>query len=329
MKNLLLTRFSILLFLSLLLGAAIAFAQAPDTTGPYKVVMEMDPSLPDHTIFRPQNLSSVKGKLPIVAVAHGACYDVGNFSSRYAYEIASYGFLVVADGEISQELEAATEKLVSARRQAVAQSNAVPQADLGAALPQAQLKRSRTRQLFEAMDWAKMQSEKAGSPYRGKLDPAAIAVMGASCGALQALDAALDMRVKTAVVLNSGIMRTGIPEGEAARKLMADLQLPGPDILKKLHTPVIYLMGGPTDIAFENSVTDFAEIEKVFVFRANLNVGHGGTFFEPHGGKFAEAATQWLLWQLKGDRKAGAVFVGDNCGLCTASEWKVERKNQR
>jgi hypothetical protein len=47
-------------------------------------------------------------------------------------------------------------------------------------------------------------------------------------------------------------MRTGIPEGEAARKLMADLQLPGPDILKKIHTPVIYLMGGPSDIAFQN-----------------------------------------------------------------------------
>ena len=89
MKNLLRTRFSVLLFLSLLWSAAFAFARAPDTTGPYKVVMEMDPSLPDHTIFRPENLSSVKGKLPIVAVAHGACYDVGNFSSRYAYEIGS------------------------------------------------------------------------------------------------------------------------------------------------------------------------------------------------------------------------------------------------
>jgi hypothetical protein len=59
-----------------------------------------------------------------------------------------------------------------------------------------------------------------------------------------------------------------------------------------------------------------------------LSVGHGGTFFEPHGGKFAEVATQWLLWQLKGDVKGGAMFVGDKCGLCTAPEWKIERKNQ-
>jgi hypothetical protein len=62
------------------------------------------------------------------------------------------------------------------------------------------------------------------------------------------------------------------------------------------------------------------------------HVGHGGTFLEPHGGKFAEAATQWLLWQLKGDKRAGAMFkcsLETKCGLCTAPEWKVERKNQR
>ena len=306
--------------------------KAPDTTGPYKVVMEMDPSLPDHTIFRPQNLSKVKGKLPVVAVAHGGCYDVGNFSSRYTYEIASYGFLVVAAGEISPELEAATQKLVAAKRQVDAQSGELPEFDLATAVPEEQLKRSNTSRLFKTMDWAKMQNEKAGSLYKGKLDTTAIAVMGASCGGLQALDAALDPRVKTAVIVNSGIMRTGIPEGEAGaaiRKILDDLRLPGPDVLKKLHTPVIYLMGGPSDIAFENSETDFKEIENVFVFKANLDVGHGGTFLEPHGGKFAEAATQWLLWQLKGDKKAGSMFVGDRCGLCTAPEWKIERKNQR
>jgi chemotaxis response regulator CheB len=165
--------------------------------------------------------------LLIVAVAHGGCYDVGNFSSRYAYEIASYGFLVVAKGKISTELEEATQKLAAATRQAAVQSKAVPPVDLGAALPQGLLKRSKTSQLFEAMDWAKMQNGKTGSPYLGKLDSAAIAVIGASCGGLQALDAALDPRAKTAVIVNSGIMRTGIPEGEAGapiRKMMADLR---------------------------------------------------------------------------------------------------------
>jgi dienelactone hydrolase len=305
-----------------------ASAGGPDTTGPYRVVMEMDPSLPDHTIFRPQNISRVKGKLPVVAVAHGGCYDVGNFSSRYTYEIASYGFLVIASGEISPELEEATEKLAAAKHKADARSEKPPVFDLATAVPEDQLKRSRTSRLYEAMDWAKTQNKKTGSTYKGRLDIDKMAVMGASCGALQALDAALGQGVKTAVIMNSGIMRTGVPEGEEARKIMEFLDLPGPDDLKKLHVPVIYLNGGPTDIAFDNSEKDFAEIENAFVFKGDLDVGHGGTFLEPHGGRFAEAATQWLLWQLKGDKKAEKMFLGDKCGICTDPEWKVKRKNQ-
>jgi dienelactone hydrolase len=325
-----LTGLFILLLITILSGLASdkALADNPDTTGPYRVVMEMDTSLPDHTIFRPRNLSDVEGKLPIVAVAHGGCYDVGNFSSRYTYEIASYGFLVIASGKISPELEVATEKLAAAKRKADARSEKLPEFDLATAVPKNQLKRSRTSRLFEAMEWARLQNEKAGSPYKGKLDTTAIAVMGASCGGLQALDTALGPGVKTAVIMNSGIMRTGIPEGEEVRKVMEFLDLPGPDDLKKLHVPVIYLNGGPADIAFENSEKDFEEIKNVFVFKGDLDVGHGGTFIEPHGGKFAEAATQWLLWQLKGDRKAEKMFLGENCGICTDPEWKVKRKNQ-
>jgi hypothetical protein len=41
----------------ILLGSSFAervVAQsAPETTGPYKVVMEMDPSLPEHTVYAP------------------------------------------------------------------------------------------------------------------------------------------------------------------------------------------------------------------------------------------------------------------------------------
>ncbi len=325
-----LTGLFILLLITILSGLASdkALADNPDTTGPYRVVMEMDPSLPDHTIFRPQNLSDVEGKLPIVAVAHGGCYDVGNFSSRYTCEIASYGFLVIASGKISPELEAATEKLAAAKRRADARFEKLPEFDLATAVPKNQLKRSRTSRLYKAIEWARIQNEKSGSPYKGKLDTTAIAVMGSSCGGLQALDTALGPGVKTAVIMNSGIMRTGIPEGEEVRKVMEFLDLPDPDDLKKLHVPVIYLNGGPADIAFENSEKDFEEIKNVFVFKGDLNVGHGGTFIEPHGGKFAEAATQWLLWQLKGDRKAEKMFLGENCGICTDPEWKVKRKNQ-
>jgi len=192
------------------------------------------------------------------------------------------------------------------------------------------MQQSKTSQLYETMDWAKAQNEEKASPYYAKLDPSAIAVMGQSCGGLQALEAASDPRVKTAVILNSGIIRnmSAMPGRGASVPGMPAMVLPGSvESLRKLHSPTIYIIGGERDMAFKNAEADFAEIKDVPLFKATLDVGHGGTLVAPHGGKFAEAATQWLLWQLKGDQQAGQMFVGDTCGLCRQAEWKVERKN--
>jgi hypothetical protein len=304
-----------------------------DTTGPYKIVMEMDPSLPEHTVYRPEDIAGVKGKMPIVAFANGGCGNAGNFFAKYLAQVASYGFLVVANGPIDPAIPAMLERLRTStlnEARAAGQGAAPPP---GAAGP---MKQTKTSQLYETMDWAKTQNDKAGSPYKGKLDTAAIAVMGQSCGGLQALEAAADPRVKTAVIMNSGIIRNSAPlasgEGQAQGAPMrvpaAGMILPGsPESLKKLHTPIIYIIGGESDIAFKNAETDFGEIDSVPVFKANTDTGHMGTLWEPHGGKFAEVATQWLLWKLKGDEKAGLIFAGDSCGLCRATEWKVRRKN--
>jgi hypothetical protein len=34
----------------------------------------------------------------------------------------------------------------------------------------------------------------------------------------------------------------------------------------------------------------------------------------------------YFKWRLKGDRTAGATFVGTNCGLCN-TQWTVQQKN--
>jgi|HubBroStandDraft_5_1064220.scaffolds.fasta_scaffold1086791_1 hypothetical protein len=77
--------------------------------------------------------------------------------------------------------------------------------------------------------------------------------------------------------------------------------LPGSvDSLKKLHSPIIYIIGGETDIAYKNAELDFADINKVPLLNVNLTgVGHNGTLWQPYGGEFAKVATQWLLWQLR------------------------------
>jgi hypothetical protein len=97
--------------------------------------------------------------------------------------------------------------------------------------------------------------------------------------------------------------------------------------LVKLHTPIIYILGGKSDIAYSNGMDDFKRINHVPAFVANLDVGHGGTYREPHGGEFARVATAWFKWQLKGDKEAGKMFTGEPCGLSREPGWKAEKKN--
>jgi hypothetical protein len=302
------------------------------TTGRYKIVMEMDASLPDHTIYRPVDLAEIQHPLPIVAFANGACANAGNAFQGYLAEIASHGFLVVADGPIDPSAPGRPPQPGSPSAE-IPSPAAAPGSAKPPVIPFIQ---SKTSQMFETMDWAQSQSQTPSSKYFSKLDPGLLAVMGQSCGGLQALVAAADARVRTAVIFNSGVIRrmppmpggSAAPEG-APRLPTPPMSLPGsPEMLKLLHTPLIYIIGGETDIAYKNSETDFDQIEKVPVFNANLTgVGHNGTLWQPHGGKFAEVATGWLLWQLKGDASAGALFIGPACGLCHDPDWKVKVKN--
>ncbi len=141
-----------------------------------------------------------------------------------------------------------------------------------------------------------------------------------SCGGLQTLETAPDPRVTTTVVCNSGILDNpngGMPGMPALTK----------DHLKKLHTPTLYLLGGESDIAYNNGMDDFNRINHVPVFVANMDVGHGGTYRQPHGGEFAKVATAWYNWQLKDDKEAGKMFTGDPCLLSKSKVWTVDKKN--
>src|SRR5579871_742729 len=65
-------------------------------TGPFPAVMEQDPSLPTHTIYRPKDMAALHGqKLPIVAWGEGGCANNGTAYRNFLGEIASHGFLVI------------------------------------------------------------------------------------------------------------------------------------------------------------------------------------------------------------------------------------------
>jgi hypothetical protein len=116
---------------------------------------------------------------------------------------------------------------------------------------------------------------------------------------------------------------------EYSRKWHARGAQPEKDQLEKLHSPVIYILGGESDIAYNKGMDDFRRINHVPVFAANLNVGHGGTYGRPHGGDFAKVATAWFQWQLKEDKETAKMFEGEPCGVAQMPGWKVEKKNIR
>lgn len=261
-------------------------------TGPHPALMASDSSLPTHTIFRPANLGAFdeENPLPVIAWGNGACANSPWEHINFLSEVASHGFLVIAIGPMPREGEGWTND------------------------------KSTSSQMPDAIDWATAQNENKDGQYYHKLDLSKVAVSGMSCGGLQTLEVAPDPRVTTAVICNSGIL----PGPGAGMPGMPGL---AKEHLKKLHSPTLYILGGESDIAYNNGMDDYNRINHVPVFAANLNVGHGGTYAQPHGGQFAIVAAAWYKWQLKGDEEAGKMFTGENCGVSKMPGWKTVKKN--
>lgn len=290
--------------------AAVFAAQnrIPDTpgSGPYPALMEIDPALPDHVVYRPADLSRVGvGKLGVFVWGNGACADDGASSRLHLSEIASHGYLVIAPGKWRNGPNA---KEGPAPPRAPAAGGGMPAPPTTAA------------DLTEALDWALAEDAREGSRYSALIDEGAVAAGGFSCGGVQALEIAGDPRLKTVVVQNSGLFADG--------QATAGMQL-AKSALRALHTPVIYVQGGPTDIAYANGLDDFGRIDHVPAAMVNLPVGHGGTYFEPNGGKAARIVVDWLQWQLRGDAEAARSFLGEDCGLCGDPAVEIETKNLR
>lgn len=123
------------------------------------------------------------------------------------------------------------------------------------------------------------------------------------------------------------MMGGGMPQMGGGAPMMGGMPNLKKEDLAKIHTPIIYILGGPTDIAYENGTDDFKNIDHVPAFVCNFNVGHGGTYTQPYGGEFGVVASSWLKWQLKGDQDAGTLFTGETCGLSLREGWTCEKKN--
>lgn len=258
--------------------------------GPYKSLMYEAPDFEAHTVFAPQDLSEFnkKNPLPVLVWGNGACTNSPWEHFKFLNEIASHGFLVIATGHIPME--------------------EVPYHG----------PRSTSEQQIEAVEWAIAQNADKNSPYYNRIDVNAIAAAGMSCGGLQTLDNSADPRFKTLMIMNSGLFVN-------SSTAMPGMPMPEKEKLQNINVPIIYILGGPDDIAYGNGMDDFYRITKVPAFVANYPVGHGGTYRQPHGGEFTVPALAWLQWHLKGDQEAAKMFTGDVCGLALRDDWTVEK----
>jgi cephalosporin-C deacetylase-like acetyl esterase len=253
-------------------------------SGAYKAEAREEKTFRDAVIYKPidMKVAAKEGKLPVLVWANGGCNDTSLPHERMLNEVASHGYVVIALGSMQQRID------------------------------DRPLKKSPNEQMVQAMDWIAKQASKKSSEYHDVVDVEKIAVAGQSCGGAQALVASSDARVKTTVMVNSG---------------MGDMEMSGAsrESLSRLHAPILYMPGGEGDVAYGNAVKDYARIDHVFVAFANhLTAGHGGDFDQSYGGSFARMLTAWLDWQLKGNTDCGDIFLKNQ--LDQFPEWTMRSK---
>lgn len=270
-------------------------------TGAYPAIKRVDKWFPDHVLYRPADLGRLGGKkLPVLLWGNGGCANDGASGRHHLLEVASHGYLAIAPGPIMSGPDAP---------------------------PEAQRPRPGTpggattwQQVNAGLDLADKANADPKSPYYQRLDLKNVAVGGHSCGGLQALNVALkNPRIKTLMMHNSGLFNSATPMPIQDGVTKASLA--------NLRVPTIYILGGPTDIAYPNGMDDYKYITNAPVMVANIETGHQASFADTNGGIVAQVSVDWLDWMLKGDKRAGERFRTAKCLLCTDPEWTVESKN--
>ena len=169
------------------------------------------------------------------------------------------------------------------------------------------------KQLSGYIDWAIAENAKPASAYYNSLETTKIAANGFSCGGLMAIGTVGDRRITTWGVTSSGMARVN------------------DDFYKLVHTPVLFIEGGPRDVAYAGGQKGFESISKlgVPVLWFSKDIGHGGDLSRPNGGDFTRINLAWLNWWLKGDESATGkgLLIGPDCSYCKDSAWEFKAAN--
>jgi hypothetical protein len=286
-------------------------------SGPNPVVIEQDQGLATHTIYRPANLTAAK--YPMLVWGEGGCAKNGLTFPEYLSEIASYGFVIVADGPPVQGGGGpggggpGGGKGAPGGNPGAAKGGGAPGAAKGGP-PAGAGNMLDGSALIAAMNWMDKEIKEPKSRFYQKVDTTHVAAMGMSCGGLMSYGASADPRIATVGIWNSGMFD---PKDQK--------------IIDGIHSSMIIITGGDSDIAHDNGKKDFEVMPaRVPIFYGVYpSVGHGGTYNQDNGGPFGQVAVAWLKWQLQGDTsaKGKGYFLGANCGLCGDSNWQIQSRS--
>jgi hypothetical protein len=294
-----------------------AVRKMPDIQGhgPYPATYAMAPNSMDDLVYQPADLSSVTGKLGIYIWGNGGCGLDATSARFHLTEIASHGYVAIAPGHILSGPKAPPQPPVDGQHPAP---------------PPDPANSATSEKMIAALDWILAENARKDSPYYGKIDASRVAFAGHSCGGLIAMQASLDPRAKLLVMEDSGIFihpMDGNAPNNPLGKMAALMNRMNKADLVKLHVPVLYILGGPQDMAELNGLDDFEHIQNVPVFVADQpGIGHGGSFSEPSG-EATKIELDWLDWHLNGDLVAARTFKGAECTLCRDFRWVTHRKS--
>ena len=267
-------------------------------SGPFKAVAVREKTLPDFVVYRPMNLDAAMN------VGQRGLFGRGEVKREQLPVLifCNGGCMDTSIGYENMLTEVASHGYVVI---AIGELQMMAQHEKDQHTPSSMVQK--------ALDWICQRAADPASPYYNKVDTTRMAAAGHSCGGAQVLANAADPRLKTYLILNAGM----------GKMTMADASAQS---LKQLHGPILYLVGGTSDVAWQNAQMDYKAIKKVPVVLAdNTQSGHGGTYEQPLGGANARMVRAWLDWQLKGKSEPEALFLQSD--LTGYDQWTIKHKN--
>ena len=160
--------------------------------------------------------------------------------------------------------------------------------------------------MIVGVTWVLEQNEDPSSALYHRIDTTRIGATGHSQGAMATSQACGDEHITTCVPIE------------------------GAQVQSNLHGPAMFFCGGQDDIVGCDSAQSAFDAVTVLpaMFAEYLSVDHGSWLsFGNTRSDVETAITAWMRVHLMGDESLRSWFYGASCGLCTDSNWEIDRKN--